>query len=246
MAIAALALVSFLAWFLSMLAGGGSPLVLIPLVSWLFGVQAVPSAITVGMLVGNSQRSLFFWRDIDWQVTAWYLPGALAGALIGSYGLTQFQGEWLQLGLGVALLLMVLNYLVNRQVQTFAVQSWYFLPLAGLNAIASSLIGSTGPVMNPLYLNYGLEKEAMIATKSLNKSVLHIFKLAAYTLFGTLDHHALVYGLVIGLAAIPANYLGKQVLQQITTQQFRHLVFTFIAVSGVFMLWEQRSLLVLW
>ena len=79
---------SFVAWFLSMLAGGGSPFILIPLISLWIGVQAVAPVITTGLLVGNTQRSLFFWRDIDWTVTAWYVPGAVVGALIGCYGLS--------------------------------------------------------------------------------------------------------------------------------------------------------------
>ncbi len=238
--------VSFIAWFLSMLAGGGSPFILIPLVSLLLGAQAVAPIITTGLLVGNTQRGLFFWSDIDWQVTRWYIPGAVVGAVIGCYGLTKIHAEGLQLLLGAGLLLMVVNYLMGSQSNQFIVKTWHFLPLAFLNAIGSGLIGSTGPIMNPVYLNYGLEKEAMVATKALNKAALHLVKLMAYGVLGSLDLTYLAYGLVIGLAAIPANWLGKQVLAQMSAQQFRQLVFTFVAVSGVVMIWQQRALLAFW
>jgi hypothetical protein len=76
MVVAILFAASFVAWFLSMLAGGGSPFILIPLISLLLGAQVVAPVITVGLLVGNTQRGLFFWRQIDWTVTAWYIPGA--------------------------------------------------------------------------------------------------------------------------------------------------------------------------
>lgn len=246
MIVLSLAVASFVAWFLSMLAGGGSPFILIPLVSLLLGAQAVAPIITTGLLIGNAQRGLFFWSDIDWQVTRWYMPGAVVGAVIGCYGLTQVHAEGLQLLLGVALLLMVVNYLVGSQNAQFTVKTWHFLPLAFLNAIGSGLIGSTGPVMNPVYLNYGLEKEAMIATKAMNKSALHLIKLLAYGALGSLNVEYLAYGLVIGLAAIPANWLGKQVLAQMSAQQFRQVVFTFVAISGVVMIWQQRTLLSFW
>ncbi len=237
---------SFFAWFLSMLAGGGSPFILIPLISLLLGVQAVAPIITIGLLVGNTQRSLSFWEHIDWTVTAWYVPGATIGAVIGCYGLSQIHAEGFQALVGIGLLIMAMNYALGQKETQFSVKAWAFLPVALINAIGSGLIGSTGPIMNPMYFNYGLEKEAMIATKALNKTVLHIVKLTAYLLLGNLSLEYLAYGLVIGLAAIPANWLGKQVLASISAQQFRQLVFTFVAFSGVFMMWQQRASLVFW
>lgn len=237
---------SFVAWFLSMLAGGGSPFILIPVISLLLGTQAVAPVITTGLLIGNAQRGLVFWNHINWPVTAWYVPGAIVGALIGCYGLTQIRAEGLQLILGVGLLVMVANYLLPSKESGFKVQSWHFLPLSLVNAIGSGLIGSTGPVMNPLYLSYGLEKEAMVATKAFNKAVLHLVKLIAYATFGSLNREYLAYGLVIGLGAIPANWLGKQVLAKMSAQQFRQLVFAFVAVSGVAMIWQQRHFLSVW
>lgn len=238
-----LGVVSFVAWFFSMLAGGGSPLVLIPMVNGMLGPQAIAPVITVGMLVGNAQRSWFFWREIDWKLTRWYLPGATAGAILGAYTFSQIRLEWLQAVVALLLLGMVVNYLLNRGDRSFTVKAWYFLPVSFLNAFGSAIIGSTGPVMNPLYLHYGLIKEQMVATKAFHKTVLHIVKLIAYLTLGTLNPTYLAYGLLIGLAAMPANWLGKQVLEKMSPQQFRHAVFVFVAFSGLWMLWEQRSLL---
>jgi uncharacterized protein len=241
-----LLITSFVAWFLSMLAGGGSPFILIPLVSLLLGAQAVAPVITTGLLVGNAQRGLFFWSHIDWQVTRWYVPGAAIGAVIGCYGLTQVHVEGLQLVLGIGLLVMFLNELFSSQNTQFSVKAWHFFPCSLVNAIGSGLIGSTGPIMNPLYFNYGLEKEAMVATKAVNKTVLHLIKITTYYALGSLSLEYLFYGLVIGLGAIPANWLGKRVLEQMSAHQFRQLVFTFVAFSGIAMIWQQRGLLSFW
>ncbi|WP_156119928.1 sulfite exporter TauE/SafE family protein [Leptolyngbya sp. KIOST-1] len=243
---ASLFVASFVAWFLSMLAGGGSPFILIPLISLLLGTQAVAPVITTGLLIGNAQRGLVFWQQIDWRVTAWYVPGAVVGALIGGYGLTQLHAEGLQLLLGVGLLAMVVNYCLPTRERQWTLKAAHFLPLSLVNAIGSGLIGSTGPAMNPFYLGYGLEKEAMVATKAFNKAVLHLVKLVAYATFGSLSREYLLYGLVIGLGAIPANWLGKQVLEKMSAQQFRQLVFAFVAVSGITMIWQQRHVLTVW
>lgn len=246
MAVLILGCGSFIAWFLSMLAGGGSPLIVIPLITLLLGSQAVAPVITIGLLVGNGQRSLFFWQSVDWRVTAWYAPGAIVGALLGAYGFTQLRGDWLQVILGLAMVLMVAYYGLSRWLGgspwQVTIRAWYFLPCALLNGVASALVGSTGPIMNPLYLAYGLDKEALIATKSANKTWLHLVKLLSYGAMGAIDPAYWRYGLVIGVAAIPANWLGKQVLNHMSSEQFRQLIFTFIAFSGLFLLWQSRPL----
>ena len=235
-----LGLVSFVAWFISMLSGGGSPLVLIPLVSLWFGAQAVAPVITIGMLIGNSQRSLFFWRHIDWKVTLWHIPGTLIGAIAGAYVFKLIDLEWLQALVGILLVVMAINAIVGQTSLKLTIRAWYFLPLSLINAFISSLVGSTGPVLNPIYLNYGLEKEDLIATKSITVTLMHTLKLISYLFLGILSWNYLGAGLVIGLAAIPANWLGRYVLRHMSREQFRQAILTFVALSGAMMVWQNR------
>ena len=240
-----LGLVSFVGWSISMLSGGGSTLVLIPLVNLLFGAQAVAPVVSIGILVSNAQRTLVFWRKIDWPVVGWYSAGAIAGALLGAYAFTQINLSWLQIIIGLALLLMGGNYWLGRQEQSFTVKTWQFLPMGFLNAFGSGLIGSTGPIMNPAYLNYGLVKEEMIATKAVTGTFVHIIKIASYSALGALSFPYLIYGLIIGFVAIPANWLGQLVLRKMSNEQFQQVVWMFVGLSGFMMLWGQRQLLFL-
>lgn len=236
-----LGLVSAVSWFVSMVAGGGSPLVLIPLVSLWFGAQAVAPVLTIGMLVGNGQRSLFFWEKIDWQLTLWHIPGTLIGAMMGAYVFTRINLQWLQAIVGVLLVVLAVSTFLGQSRLTVKIQAWHFLILSFLNSFVSSLVGSTGPVLNPAYLNYGLDKEELLATKSITVTLMHSLKLLSYLVLGILNWQYVIYGLVIGLSSIPANWLGKYVLQYMSHQQFRKAILTFVALSGVLMLWENRG-----
>ena len=51
---------------------------------------------------------------------------------------------------------------------------------------------------------------------------------------------------MIGLAAFPANLLGKFVLHTISEHQFRQAVLGMMALAGVLMVWSQRELLAFW
>ena len=72
----------------------------------------------------------------------------------------------------------------------------------------------------------------MIATKSANLMVVHIAKMITYGTFGALSLSYLGYGLLIGIAALPGNWLGQVILKQISEQRFRQLVVSFVALSS--------------
>lgn len=246
MLIFSLAVVSFFAWLVSTLAGGGSPFMLIPLVNSIQGVASVPPVITIGMFLGNAHRIVLFWRYIDWKLTLWYAPGAILGAMLGAYTFTQIHIDWLQLLIGVFLVISIFGFGLEQKETTFKVKAWYILPAGFVKAFISGLIGTTGPVLNAFYLNYGLVKEELIATKATHVVIIHLVKILTYAAFGILSPQIIAIGLVIGLVAIPANFLGKYILNKINPQQFRSIVLATMAISGVWMLWGQRDLLLFW
>jgi uncharacterized membrane protein YfcA len=246
MSIVTLALVSFVSWFISTLAGGGSPLLLIPFVNFTLGAAVVPPIITIGMLLGNFQRIILFWQHINWKVTLWYLPGGIAGAVLGAYTFTQLHLEWLQLLIGLFIVISVFSFEFGQQERIFQVEAWHFLPAGFFYAFISGIIGSSGPVLNPFYLNYGLVKEDMIATKSTNVVVIHIAKILTYAVFSHLDLTLLGYGLIIGIAAFPANLLGRYILRQLNEGIFRQFVLVSMGITGGLMVWQQREIFIFW
>jgi len=246
MTILLLVLSSLIAWFISSLAGGGSPFIIIPMVNFLLEPQAVPPVVTTGMLLGNFQRTWQFWQDIDWQLTWWYLPGAILGAILGSFIFTQTQLQWLQVLLGLFLVSSIFSFGFGKREQSFQVHGWFFLPAGFVYAFLSGLIGSIGPVLNPFYLNYGLVKEKMIATKSAHVLVVHVAKMLTYAALGVLTMPYLGYGLVIGIAAVPGNWLAQLALQKISDEQFRQFVIALVTISGLLILWEQRDFFAFW
>ncbi|MGB3291875.1 MAG: sulfite exporter TauE/SafE family protein [Phormidesmis sp.] len=235
---------SFTTWFFSMLVGGGSTLILIPVVTLLLGAQSVAPVITIGGVISNSQRGVLLWRHIDWSLTLWQIPGVVVGSVLGAYAFTQVQAEGLQFFIAIALLYMVLHSLLSHRVSlpSLPLKAWHFLPLGFLNAVASGLVGSTGPILNPAYLSYGLEKERLIATRAACLSITHAVKILAYGALGVLSPTLVGYGLIVGLAALPANWLGRKVLEKMSAEQFQVAVVSFVGLSGVWMLWQQRAL----
>ena len=232
-------------WFISTIAGGGSALLLIPVVGLFLGSAAVPPVTTVGAIFGNGERAIAYRDSIRWDVVVWALPGALTGACLGALILTRIEAAWLTLAIALFLIGSAISYFIKPQDQgpTFSVKAWYFLPASFLYAIFSALVGSLGPALAPFYINFGLEKEALIATQTTNRTVIHVVKVIAYAAFGILTPQFLLLGVLVGLAAFPGNWLGHRVLQRLTEEQFQQLVTSFVLCSGLMMAWQQRQVL---
>ena len=156
--------------------------------------------------------------------------------MIGSYLLTSIDLEALQIVVGLFLISTVFQYDFGESERSFEVKAIHFLPLGLAVSIFSALIGATGPVLNPFYLNYGLQKEPMIATKTANSFLVGLTKIGSYTFFGALHGELWLYGIVIGVAAGIASYVGKQILGEISSRLFRRLVIGLMVVSGLVMI----------
>src|SRR5688572_18180530 len=89
-----LAAAGYVAWLISILSGGGGALLLIPVLTWAVGPRAVAPVIAMVTLFDAPVRLKLFWRHVRWNVVRWYLPGAVAGALLGGYVFANAHAEW--------------------------------------------------------------------------------------------------------------------------------------------------------
>jgi hypothetical protein len=114
----------------------------------------------------------------------------------------------------------------------------YFAPLGFLVSLMSAIIGATGPVLNPFYLNYGLEKETMVGTKTANSFLSGLVQIGTYSAFGVLSGDLWLYGILLGVGAGLGSYFGKRLLDRMDSLTFRRLVLAVMVVSGVAMIYR--------
>lgn len=229
----------FCAFTLSTVAGGGGALVLVPLVNFFVAKEATAPLVHLGNFIGRPTRIILFWKDIRWDIVKAYLPLACIGAFLGAWLFASLKMEWLQIGIGIFLVSTIWQYKWGKKKASFPMRRSYFGPLGFGVCFVSSLIGATGAVLNPFYLNYGVEKEGLVATKAANSFFVAIVQLGTYAKFGRLNDELWLYGLAIGLGAACGNFLGKRLLKKMTNQSFRILVVGMMVISGIVMIAQQ-------
>lgn len=234
--ISLLILAGSIGWLFSSLAAGGGALLSIPLLNLVLPLGLVAPVLCTGSVLGAAHRGWLFRQQINWQILGWLLPGIISGALLGSWLFSQISLPWLGGLVALFLLFNGLNdYLFSGRL-TFKTRLSWFTGAGFVTALLSALIGAVGPVLNPFYLNYNVEKEQILATKAISTLLMQLVKLAGYLWFLDAPSSWLWLGLVLGLGAMIGNQLGKLALQRISKAQFRHIANGLLTLSGVMML----------
>jgi uncharacterized membrane protein YfcA len=227
------------AFILSTIAGGGGSLILLPIISSSLGASQAAPVLNLGAFIGRPSRMIIFWKHIHWQVCLYYAPPAILGAYVGALLFSNFKMEWLQILIGVFLISTLWQYRFGKKKRSFEMKLWYFFPLGLIVAVLGTVVGAMGPILNPFYLNLGLDKEDLIATKTANSFILGISQVSSYAFFGLLHDKLWIYGLFLGIGATIGNIIGKRYLQGMKSISFRRWVVALMVISGVMLLLKQ-------
>jgi hypothetical protein len=102
-----------------------------------------------------------------------------------------------------------------------------------------------GLLVNPFYLNYGLVREPLLATRAANSLLIQITKLATYASFGVMTLNSIENGVVAGAGALAAIWLSLRWLPLVSNDRFRRFTVFVMLGSGVYMMWQHRTALAL-
>ncbi len=227
------------AFILSTISGGGGSLVLVPILNWTLGISDTAPVLNLGTFLGRPSRLIIFWKHIKWKVCLYYAPPAIIGAWLGAWLFSNFKVEWLQILVGVFLISTVWQYRFGKKDKSFTMHLWYFIPLGFIVSVLGTIIGALGPVLNPFYLNLGLNKEDLIATKAANSFFMGLSQIGSYTFFGLLHNELWVYGISLGIGATLGNIVGKRFLANMKSATFRKLVIALMVISGIILIYGQ-------
>lgn len=238
---AGLFVAAFVSWTVSTLSAGGGSSLMIAAASTMLGGHAIAPVVTFTSLIASPARIVLFWKHIDWRVVTWYLPGVLVGAMLGGWIFTRLSAHFVQTCMGLFLISTVLQFRLGDRARSFAMRLPWFVPVSFVSAMTSAVVGASGLFANPFYLNYGMVKERMIATRAVNSLMIQIVKIGAYTALGVLDWDLVRHGLSAGAGAVLGIWISRPWLHRLDTRRFRQLAVFVMLIAGILLLWQQRA-----
>ena len=227
-----------IAWFMSTVVAGGAASLLLPIISHSLGPTYVAPVITVASLAVNPTRVFLFRRFINWPILRRMLLGSTIGVILGAWCFKSIPAHLLQVLTGL--------FLISTPLHPILAQKKYFpsLTLNGLFIISvfvgsfSTVIGATGPVYNPFLFQIGLNKESLIATKSLASLWLQIIKLIAYSAIGLSLGPIVWYVLFLGAGGMIGVFFANRILNKISSEKFKQIVYLYMPISGIIMVYQ--------
>jgi uncharacterized membrane protein YfcA len=236
-----LAIAGFISWTISTLSGGGGSILIVGAIATILRGHAIAPVVTCASLAASPARMILFARFIDWRVVRWYLPGAIAGAICGGWIFTRVNGRLIEICIGVFLVSTFWQFRMGERVRSFPMRLTWFPAVSFVSGLTSAIVGASGLLANPFYLNYGLEKERLLATRSVNSLAIQLVKITAYIAFGVLNWDLVRHGLATGAGAILAIWVTRPWLHRLDGQRFRQFTVLVMLIAGLMVLWHQRA-----
>ena len=231
----------FFSWAISTMSAGGGSLLFMAAISPLLRGHALAPVVTVTSLIAGPTRMILFWDSVAWQVVRWYLPGATVGAVLGSWVLAHVSGKAIQVSVGIFLLSTLWQYRLGTRERSFRMRLPWFVPVSFISAAISATLGASGLLANPFYLNYGLTKERMLATRAVNSLAIQLIKIGAYLMFGLMNWDLVRHGAAAGAGAATAIWVSRPWLRKLDQGHFRTMTVAVMVLAGCLALWQQRA-----
>lgn len=231
-------LVSFLAFSVSAICGGGAGLMLIPVLGQALSVTQVPAALSIGTFTSSFSRLFIFRKNICREIVFCFVPAALPAVFAGALLLKYLDLVYLELLMGFFLVSNI-TFLFRKEKQAPSEKSIprsRIVLIGFLAGFISGLTGAVGLLFNRFYLRYGLSKEEIVATRAANEILLHLVKIVLYFLFGLMSVKVLLIGLIVALAAVFSSIAMKWILPFLTEGSFKKIGYSAMVLSGFVML----------
>ena len=100
---------------------------------------------------------------------------------------------------------------------------------------------STGPLSVPLFLFYGLNKGAFLATEAASSLGLYLSKSVTFERFGALTPDVALKGLIAGSSLMFGAFIAKRFVLHLKPDIFRLLMDGIMIVAGLSLLWTAFS-----
>lgn len=213
-------------------AGFGAGVVMLPLLAWTVGVRASVPVLTVTMFLGNLSRVYWSRDEINRPVVVRFLAGAVPATALGAVlyaGAASSSLRWI-IGAFLIAAVPLRRLLLSRHV---TVRLRDFSVLGVGIGILSSLVASTGPVLSPFFLAYGLRRGAYIATEGVCTIGMHLTRGAVFAGLALITWRTVALGGVLGGIMFVGAWFSRQLLDRMTDRVFLTLMEALLVLMGL-------------
>jgi len=177
----------------------------------------------VVQFVSNASRTVAQRRHVRWDLLARYAVLAFPLGFVGLLVAKRIPPELLKALIGVFVLIATWRpgLLLFGAHPERSDPRRRFLVLGGVAGVLNVVIGATGPLIAPFFLNLGLSRQGVVGTQAACQMAGHLAKVAVFVIGGfVLLPYAPLLALMIP-AAIVGTWAGSRALEHVDERHFK-------------------------
>ncbi|MBU2707069.1 sulfite exporter TauE/SafE family protein [Zooshikella marina] len=179
----------------------------------------------------NATRTWLLRSNVRWSMCLPFALGAIIGAMLTTLVIAQYASEFIPLLLLVSLIFYTL--FKPRQLPNLKIKDQNFFWVGIATGSLGILAGAIDPLLAVFFIRDDLDKETVVANKSMMQLITHLTKVPAfiYLGFSFIDNIELIA--LFSLTAVMATWIGVHLLSKMKDKLFFTLMWWALLLAGV-------------
>lgn len=211
--------------------GFGSSVFFVPIANFYFDFESVLGLTALYHLSSNISKIVLFKKGLDKKLLLTIGIPSVVFVIIGGFLTKVFNGAYLELSLGIFLVLLSLIFLIKR---SLIVQPNKRNAIIGgsLSGFSAGLLGTGGAIRGLTMAAFNLEKSVFIATSAFIDFMIDFSRTFVYYQNGYIHKHDLIYIPFLLVIGVVGTLIGKKILNYIPQDKFKRISLILVLIIG--------------
>lgn len=217
-----LLLSGLVAGLLSGAVGFGGGMVLLPVVTSLYGIEVAVPICTIAQLGSNLSKVIMGWRDIQWKQVGFFLITAAPLTALGALGFGLADKQLMSRILCIFLIVFAIMKIAGKLQLPHKPAT--MLIGGGVTGFVNGMLGLSGPLSSAVFLTLDLTPVAYIASEATSATIMHIIKIVVYNKLDLVNTDILLNGALIAVTMIVGNIIAMHTIRRFHTKTYQRIV----------------------